>query len=218
MSCSKCSQCVGIELEFDNKLATEELQKYRNEGPIEKTRVLIDALKAEGISGMTLLDIGGGIGAIQHELLKAGVSSCVDVEGSEAYIEAVREEARRQGHKDRITHLRGDFVDLAADIPQCDIVTLDRVICCYHDVRSLVEKSAARAGVLYGLVYPLSNWKARFAGFLENLSHRLDRSPFRFFVHPPEVVEEILHSEGFEQRFHQEMGMWQIVVYRRVQS
>jgi magnesium-protoporphyrin O-methyltransferase len=178
--------------------------------------MLIDALKAEDISGMTLLDIGGGIGAIQHELLKAGVSKCIDVEVSEAYIEAVREEARRQGNEDGIVHLRGDFVDLSADISQCDIVTLDKVICCYHDVKSLVGKSAAKARVLYGLVYPLSNRKARFAGFIENVEHRLHRSPFRFFVHPTEVVEEILRTQGFEQRFYQKAGMWQTVVYRRV--
>jgi len=218
MSSCRCSQCIGIEREFDQKLANEELQKYRNEGPIENTLALIDALKAEGISGAALLDIGGGIGAIQHELLKAGVSSCINVEVSQAYIDAATEEAMRQGHEDRMTHLLGDFVDLAADIPQCDIVTLDRVICCYHDVRSLVEKSAAKAGVLYGLVYPQGNWRAKFAGFLENLSHRLHKSPFRFFVHPPEVVEEILRREGFEQRFYRESGLWQIVIYRRVQS
>jgi hypothetical protein len=216
MSCSHCSQCIGIELEFDHKLAEQELEKYHKDGPLEKTRTLIEALQTEGISGMTLLDIGGGVGVIQHELLKAGVSRCINVEAAQAYIEAAKEEARRQGHEDRVTHLHGDFVDLFADIPQCDIVTSDRVICCYHDVRSLVEKSAARAKVLYGLVYPLNNWKARVAGALENLSHRFHRSPFRFFVHPTEVVDEILCKEGFEQRFYQEDGMWQIVVYRRV--
>jgi magnesium-protoporphyrin O-methyltransferase len=128
----------------------------------------------------------------------------------------MREEARRQGHEGAMVHLRGDFVDLAADIPQCDIVTLDRVVCCYHDVKSLVEKSAAKTRLLYGLVYPLSNWKARLAGFLENVYHRLHRSPFRFFVHQTKVVEEILRTEGFEQRFYKKAGMWQIVVYRRV--
>jgi magnesium-protoporphyrin O-methyltransferase len=216
MGCCRCSQCVGIQREFDRKLATKELQKYRKEGPTGETRMLIDALKAEGIAGMTLLDIGGGIGAIQHELLKAGVRNCIDVEVSAAYIEAATEEARRQGHAGRLTHRRGNFVDLAADILQCDIVTLDKVICCYHDVKSLVEKSAARARVLYALVYPLNNWKARVAFFLENISYRLHRSPFRVFVHPTEVVEEILQTEGFEQRFYQKEGMWQIVVYRRV--
>ncbi|MFW9910810.1 MAG: hypothetical protein ACFFEF_19820, partial [Candidatus Thorarchaeota archaeon] len=77
---------------------------------------------------------------------------------------------------------------------------------------------AERARLLYGLVYPLNNWKARIAGIKENLTYRLKRSPFRFFVHPIEVVEEILRAEGFEQRFYQEEGMWQIVIYRRVQS
>lgn len=213
-----CNQCVGIELQFDHKVATKELQQYREEGPVKTTQMLIDALKTEGVSGMTLLDIGGGIGAIQHELLKAGVSSCIDVEAAHAYIEAVKEEAVRQGHADRIEYLHGNFVDLAADIPQSDIVTLDRVICCYHDAQSLVEKSLAHAGRLYGLVYPRNTWSARIAGVLENLSYRLRRSPFRFFLHPTELVEEIIRANGFERRSYQEKGKWQIVVYGRVQS
>ncbi|TFG94558.1 methyltransferase domain-containing protein [Candidatus Thorarchaeota archaeon] len=213
-----CSQCVGIESHFDQKKATEELLQYRKEGPVKTTRLLIDALIAEGISEMTLLDIGGGIGALQHELLKAGVSSCINMEASKAYIEAVKEEAERQGHADRIRHLHGDFVDLAENLSQCDIVTLDRVICCYHDVKGLVEKSSALARKVYCVVYPLDCWSVRIGGVLENLSYRLHRSPFRFFVHPPEVVDEILRAEGFEQRFYQEEGMWQIVVYRRVRS
>jgi hypothetical protein len=211
-----CSQCVGIECHFDQKKATEELQTYRNEGPIKTTQILIDALIAEGISEMTLLDIGGGVGAIQHELLKLGVSSCINVEASQAYIEATKEEAKRQGNSDRVNHLHGNFVDLAADLPQCDIVTLDRVICCYHDMEGLVEKSSALTRRVYGVVYPRETWLTRIAGAFENLEYRLKRSPFRFFVHPPEVVEKILHKEGFERRFYQETGMWQIVVYGRV--
>lgn len=211
-----CSQCVGIELEFDNKKAAKELLQYRNNGPLKKTQMLIDALVAEGVSEMTLLDIGGGIGAIQHELLKAGASSCINVEASKSYVEVVKGEAENQGHADRIRHLHGNFVDLAGDLPQCDIVTLDRVICCYHDVQNILERSLTLARNLYGLVYPLDNWFNRISGFLENLWHRLHRSPFRFFVHPPEIVEEIIHDRGFERFFHQKVDMWQIVVYRRV--
>jgi len=211
-----CSQCVGIELEFDEKKAKKELLKYRKDGPLKATGLLIDALMAEDVSGMTLLDIGGGVGAIQHEMVKAGVSSCISVEAAQAYVKAVKEEAERQGHAERITHLHGDLVDLAADIPQCDIVTLDRVICCYHDVQSLVGKSIALTKGLYGLVYPLDNWRNKIAGALENAYHWLRRRPFRFFVHPPEVVEEIIRNQGFERIFYQEESMWQIVVYRRI--
>ncbi|MFW9959368.1 MAG: methyltransferase domain-containing protein, partial [Candidatus Odinarchaeota archaeon] len=200
-----CRQCTSIEEHFDENYVAKELKKYRKEGPEKTTQVLINALLAEGVSGMTLLDIGGGIGVIQHELLRAGVSSCINVEASSAYIEAAKEEAQRQGHAESMKHLCGNFVDLAADIPQCDIVTLDRVICCYHDVEKLVEKSSVLAGELYGLVYPLNNWKARFLGALENLTYRLHRSSFRVFVHPTDVVEDIVRGNGFERLFYREI-------------
>src|SRR3972149_5948454 len=67
-----CAQCQGIERMFDRRAAERELRQYRAAGPGGTTRLLIDALKAEGVAGLTLLDIGGGGGAIQHELLRAG--------------------------------------------------------------------------------------------------------------------------------------------------
>ena len=130
--------CQSIETHFNKKTVAKELKRYREKGPLKVTRVLIEALKAEGIEGMTLLDIGGGVGSIQHELLKAGVSNIINVEASKAYIEAAKEEAERQGHADQVSHHHGNFIDLAPDIPQVDIVTLDRVICCYHDMQALV--------------------------------------------------------------------------------
>ncbi|MFQ5832265.1 MAG: methyltransferase [Candidatus Thorarchaeota archaeon] len=210
-----CSQCQGIESKFDRKKAAKELEKYRKDGPDETTRILIDALKAEGVDGMTLLDVGGGVGAIQHELLQAGVSSCINAEASQAYVEATKEEANRQNHADRISHIHGNFVDKAADIPESDIVTLDRVICCYHDVDALVRTSSVLARRIYGVVYPRDTWRAKIATALENLYFRAQRNPFRTFVHPPEIVESILLDMGFERRFYHEKGIWQVVVYGR---
>jgi len=178
--------------------------------------MLIDALKEEDISGMTHLDIGGGVGTIQHELLKAGVSSCFNVEASLAYVKAVKEEATRQGHADSISHLHGNFIDLAKDVPQRDIVTLDRVICCYHDVSALVGLSSERAERMYGVVYPRNTWWTRILCALANLQFRIQRNPFRTFIHPTEVVEEIVRSKGFVRRFFHEARQWQVVVYERV--
>lgn len=212
-----CSQCVGIELKFDRKKAAQELQEYRKEGPKNTTRKLIDAVMTENISEMTILDIGGGVGAIQHELLKAGASSSINVEASQAYIKAAKSEAKRQGHAVRISHFHGDFVDLAEDIPECDIVTLDKVVCCYHDMRGLVEKSSARARRVYGLVYLRDHWYAKIWTALDNFRNMLRRNSFRQFVHPPEEVERILSRKGFQKRFHHEVGTWLTVVYSRAQ-
>jgi ubiquinone/menaquinone biosynthesis C-methylase UbiE len=80
-----------------------------------------------------LLDIGGGIGAIQHELLDAGATHATCVDASAPYLDAARQEGGSRGHDGRVTYLHGDFVDLADSIPPADIVTVDRVLNVYPE-------------------------------------------------------------------------------------
>jgi len=210
-----CRQCRGIEEFFDQKWANSELKSYRKRGPRKTTQVLVDAIAASPLQGKSLLDIGGGVGAIQHELLKAGVGSATAVDASAGYIKVAREEAERQGHDNRINYLHGDFVDHAATLEPADIVTLDRVICCYHDVEQLVGESSRRASEVYGLVFPRDNWAVR-AGFgLFNFYLWLRRSPFRVFVHSSTYVDSLVRGNGLEQRFRRQTMMWQVVVYGR---
>ena len=140
-----CCQCQGIEDLFNEQLVSKELTQYRIKGPEKTTRMMIDALKTGGIQGLSLLDIGGGVGAVQHELIEAGLKHAIDVDASKSYIHAAREEATRRGIADRVSFQHGNFVDLAAQITPADIVTLDRVVCCYPDMEKLVGLSAARA-------------------------------------------------------------------------
>jgi Methyltransferase domain len=209
-------QCHGIERFFSDRVARRELKRYRRRGPLRTTRLLVEALEREGIRDLTLLDIGGGIGAIQHELLEAGASRATDVDGSIAYLRAAREESERRGSAGRVDYHHGDFVELAPSIEAADIVTLDRVICCYDDVRSLVALSAARAQRLYGLVYPREALWIRAGFTVINWVMRLRRSPFRVFVHSSATVEETLRAEGFDRRFYRHGGpMWRVAVYVR---
>ncbi len=211
-----CCQCPGIETRFDQKYVAKKLKEYRKNGPKKTTWQLIKALQAEGVDGMTLLDIGGGVGDIQHEMLRSGVRYATNNEASTAYLEACRQEAERLGYSNQIRHIQGNFVELAKDIAPADIVTLDRVICCYHDMPSLVNLSAQKARRFYGLVYPLDKWWIRLGILLYyNFRHWLLRNPMRIFVHPPEAVEAVIQSNGLERRFYRAMGPWQVVVYAR---
>jgi magnesium-protoporphyrin O-methyltransferase len=158
--------------------------------------LLIAALEAAGVEGLTLLDIGGGVGILQHELLKDGAARAVAVDASSAYLQAARQEAERRGHADRVTYHQGDFVELASRLPQADIVTLEKVICCYPDMRALVGLSSARAGKLYGVVFPRDTWWMKLGGRVANLFLRLQRSAFRLFVHPTEAIEIAGRSSG----------------------
>jgi 2-polyprenyl-3-methyl-5-hydroxy-6-metoxy-1,4-benzoquinol methylase len=210
-----CCQCQGIEAEFNRKTAARQLRRYRENGLAKTTVMLTDALTREGVDGMTLLDIGGGIGAIQHELLAAGAKAATNVEASTAYIEAAREEAGRRGQADRVAYHPGDFVDLAPGIGPADIVTLDRVICCYHDMGELVGASSARAQRLYGLVYPRDTWWTRLGITLLNLVLWVQRSPFRTFIHATQEVDAVVRGNGLERRFYEKTLVWQVVVYAR---
>ena len=211
----KCSQCQGIERLFDAKMAAKELKGYRRKGPSRATHMLIEALKAQGVEGLTLLDIGGGVGAIQHEMLDAGVSSATSVEAAPAYVEAAKAEAQRRGHGDRVTYHFGDFVDLAPQIQPADIVTLDAVICCYHDMEALVGLSSQRARKLYGLVYPPDTWWAKLGVGVFNFFYWARRRRFRAYVHPTQAVDAIVRGNGFQRRFYGRTPVWQVVVYGR---
>ena len=212
-----CCQCKGIERLFNEKEAGHKLKSYREDGPTGTTRILIDAIKglAKGVEGMTLLDIGGGVGAIQHELLRAGAESAIGVDASTAYLHAAQEEAKRQGHADRVSYHHANYVDYAPQIQPVDIVTLDRVICCYHDVQALVGLSVVKANALYGLVYPRDTWWVKSAIYLANLYFRIVRNPFRTYVHPTQTVNSLVRENGLQQRFYKTSGPWQVVVYTR---
>ncbi|RMH78740.1 MAG: class I SAM-dependent methyltransferase [Calditrichaeota bacterium] len=211
-----CPQCAGLERLFNRRFARLELWMYHRKGPAKTTRLLIEAVKSLPVEGATLLDIGGGIGAIQHHLLKAGMNRAIHVDASTAYIQSAREEARRQGLLERIEYHHGDFVELAPTLPEADVVTLDRVICCYPDMPGLVSASLSKARRLYGLVFPRDVWYVKVGRPLLNFGCWITRNPYRFYVHPSREVDALITGEGFSRVFFRKTFTWQVVVYRRM--
>lgn len=211
---SQC-QCKEIESVFDRALAEDELEKARRRGPRRTTRMLLSAIQARGVAGRTLLDIGGGVGTIQHALLAAGLKEAVDVDASSAYLKTARREARRLGFEERVQYHHGNFVELARQVRKADIVTLDRVICCFDDVHELVDSSAKKARRLYGLVYPRDAWWTRLGVRTINFMRRLRNDDFRIFAHPTRAVESILVSHGLRRIFRRRWGMWQVALFAR---
>ncbi|MGH2582564.1 MAG: class I SAM-dependent methyltransferase [Anaerolineales bacterium] len=210
-----CPQCEGIELTFNEENADNDVRVYRAEGPEETTQWLIDELKNQGIEGLTLMDIGGGIGMIQHALLKSGAAHAVHVDASSAYIEAAQREAKRRKLGDKIEWHHGNFVDLAPSLSPADIVTLDKVICCFDDMPALVRASAKLAKRFYAVVYPRDIWWFRLASRVMNFFQVLFRNPYRMFVHPAEKVERLIKRAGLRRTFYRTNWLWQVAVYSR---
>jgi 2-polyprenyl-3-methyl-5-hydroxy-6-metoxy-1,4-benzoquinol methylase len=210
-----CCRAQALDTEFSERIAAMNLRHYRRRGPSKTTRILVEALRAEGVAGRTLLDIGGGVGAISHELLRSNLSHATSVDAAGAYVDASRKEAERQGHSGRLSLRHGDFVMLADDIKPADIVTLDRVICCYPDMPALVDSSVAHARQAYGLVYPRDVWWTRQGARMLNAYFRLRRHSFRTFIHSAESVHARVVAQGFQLQFRQLTAVWQVQVYTR---
>jgi magnesium-protoporphyrin O-methyltransferase len=208
--------CQGVDEVFGEKTAARDLRRYRKRGPSRQTRLLLDAIRREGVERASVLDIGGGVGAIQQELLAAGAARATAVDASTAYLRAARGEAERRGTAARVTYRAGDFVAMAEEVEPADVVTLDRVICCYPDMESLVGRSAARARRVYGLVYPQDAWWVRIGIRAANLTLRLSRRAFRAHAHRTAAVDAVATAQGLELALRRRVGpVWQVALYTR---
>ena len=200
---------------FDQKSADEDLARYRRHGPDRTTRMLLDMIRSVGLRDATVLDVGAGIGVIGHELLADVADHAVLVDASPPAIDAARAEAQRRGNLDRIEFVEGDFVARASAIDRAHIVTLDRVVCCYADVTSLVRMSASRARALYGLVLPRDRTIMRIGLRLLNLSFRIRGLSYRNYAHPNWVVDALVADAGLRPRMEDRTFGWRVVLYDR---
>jgi SAM-dependent methyltransferase len=200
---------------FDEREAERDLADWREHGPREATQDLIDALRADGVEGASLLDIGAGVGTVHLELLAAGAARAVDVDASVAFLAAARAEAVRRGVDDRVEHRFGDVVQLAAELQPADVVSLDRVICCYPDLPGILRAAMAPRPRLIGLVHPNDRWWMRGSMAFFNALGRLLRRHHSFFVHRTAEIDRLMRDGGFVVGSTGGGRVWRVAVYRR---
>jgi magnesium-protoporphyrin O-methyltransferase len=163
-----------------------------------------------------LLDVGGGIGAIHHELLEDVAREATHVDASSAYLKVATEEARRRGHSERVRFIHADFTDVADDLPKADVVTLDRVVCCYPDYRGLLQAAARKSRRAVAMTYPRETWYMRIALRVANFFQWLSRDSFRIFLHPVADMESLLNGEGLKRVSTHRLFVWEMALYQRV--
>jgi SAM-dependent methyltransferase len=200
---------------FDDKEARHDLDEWHRKGPPKATADLIEAIRAEGVEGGSVIDIGAGVGILQVELLEAGLANAIDVDLSSAFLAAARAEAERRGLADRIEYRYGDAVDVLPHLRQVDLVTLDRVVCCYPDVGALLTAAGGRATRMVGLVHPNDAWYLRAAAAVNHLFSAIFRRHHRFWAHRRREIDRIMEEAGFIAIHRGGSRVWRSVLYRR---
>jgi 16S rRNA G966 N2-methylase RsmD len=189
--------------------------RYRKKGLDETARRMVEFLESRGIEGATVLEIGGGVGEIQIELLRRGAARALNLELSPAYEQEANRLLREAGLEERAERRLHDIAVEPEGVEAADIVVLHRVVCCYPDYERLLGAAAQHARRLLVFSYPPRNAASRSSLAALNLVFKLLRKEFRTFAHPPSAMLALLGQRGLRRTFAHHALVWQVAGLER---
>src|SRR5918911_3434631 len=212
---ARCCTPAGYRKVFGERAARRDARRYRRRGLDRAARHAVGFLTGRGVEGDSVLEVGGGVGAIQLELLKAGAARSVDVELSPEYEPVAAELLREAGLEGRVERRLGDFVVERETFEPADDVVLHRVVCCYHDPEALVGAAAERARRRLVLTFPPDGLAFRLGSRVVNAFLGLTGTEFRTYVHPVATILGAARSRGLEPAFEARTAIWRVVGLER---
>ena len=190
-------------------------RRYRRSGPEPVQRKLLAGLTAAGVTGASILEIGCGTGELQRRVLAAGAASAVGIDIASGMIDQARAAAARTGVAPRTTFLIGDAVERAAELPPAAVVLLDKVLCCYPEIDTLLSMSLERAQRLYAVVVPRPHWLVAAVWRLGIAVFKLLRNSFHPYYHDWQRTAATIAAAGFERIFAARTLAWEAWIFRR---
>ena len=206
-----CCASKDYERLFGRRGAARAAQRYRERGLTGTARELVEL--AGDVRGESVLEVGGGIGSIELELLAAGADRATNIELSSEYEHAANELLAERGLEGRVDRRIGDFVDDAAQFGPHDVVVMHRVVCCYPDVDALVGAAAERTKRQLLLTYPRERPLIRLALGCVNLMLRVSGNAFRVYVHPFDRIAAAAGRHGLELARREQGRVWESAVF-----
>ena len=200
---------------FKPRVARRSLERYRKKGLDDLERRMVAAASGEGLADARVLEIGGGIGTLQAELLERGAEQGEVVELVSAWEPYARELARERGIEERTSFRIADVLDRPEGIEAADIVLLNRVVCCSPDGIALAAQAAQLARRTLVFSFPRDVVWVRVGLALLNAGLRIARRPFRVFVHQPAELVRASERAGLSLVESGQGALWAFVALRR---
>jgi hypothetical protein len=200
---------------FDDKNARSDARNYLSKGLDPVGQRMVDEIVRRGVAGATVLEVGGGIGALEIDLLRAGAARASNVEIVATYEQPARELLETLGLTGRVDRKVLDFASSADEVANADIVVLHRVVCCYPDMEALVRASAEHANRILALSFPSDRWWWHLGQWLSRGWFRLRGCAFRLYLHDPRKILATAESAGLRPIHRRHGIVWQIAVLER---
>ena len=208
---SDCCTPRGYRQMFTERSAAAAAKRYRNKGLDPTSLRIVDLVRGQGVEGKTVLEVGGGVGGIQLELLKAGAASATSIELTPTYEAAAAQLLAEMGLESRVERRVADFVEGAATVETADIVVLNRVVCCYPDMPRLVSAAAGRTRGTLVMSFPKRRWWTRVVLAMGNSGLWLARREFHVFIHRPSRIRETAEAHGLTVQSDEPGFFWEVM-------
>jgi hypothetical protein len=200
---------------FSSRLARRSLARYRRKGLDKLERLMLTSAAARGLGGARVLDIGGGVGTLQSELLESGAERGEIVELVSSYEPYGRELAREKGLEERTSFRVADLLEQPEDVAPADVVVLNRVVCCSPDGIQLAGFAARLTRRTLVISFPRDRLLVRLGLRLVNGWQRLVGRTFRVFLHPPAAILASAEAEGLRLAERGGGRLWEFVALSR---
>jgi 2-polyprenyl-3-methyl-5-hydroxy-6-metoxy-1,4-benzoquinol methylase len=201
---------------FNERFARRRAARYRRRGLDRTARRMVDLLPPEAVDGGTVLEIGGGVGEIQLELLRRGAVRATNLELSAAYDAEAQRLLAETGLAGRVERRLVDIATSDGAVEPADVVVLHRVVCCYPDQARLLAAAAGHARRAVVLSFPPRNALSRLVIGTQNAFFRAIGSSFRVFAHPPREMLAVLDAHGLRPSPVRRSGLWRVAVAARL--
>ncbi|MGE0027981.1 MAG: SAM-dependent methyltransferase [Thermoleophilia bacterium] len=199
---------------FSERVARRDARRYARRGLDRTSRRVVAMAGRHGVGGRSVLEVGGGVGAVPIELLRAGADRAVVLEMSPAYDVPARELVDAAGLGGRVERRIADLAT-TPDVPAADLVVMNRVVCCDPEGPRLAGAAAAHTRSLLLVTYPRASWWTRLAVGSLNAVQRLRRDPFRVHVHPPAAIAAAVRAEGLAPADLRRGVFWELRSFTR---
>jgi tRNA1(Val) A37 N6-methylase TrmN6 len=210
-----CCDGDGYDRVFNDRFAARVARRYRKHGLNATSTRMLEYLCDRGIEGASVLEIGGGVGEIQLELLRRGAAHVTNLEISTNYEAEAERLLGQAGMTGRVTRRLLDIARSPDEVEPADVVVLHRVVCCYPDYEALLSAAGSRAQHLLVFSHPPGNTLSRGIVWAENLIRRAKGQSFRAFVHPPDAMVSVLSGTGLTARYRHQGRAWHVVGLER---
>ena len=196
---------------FGPRFARHLVRRYRKRGLDKTAARIVEFVTSHGVEGTTVLEVGGGVGDIQLELLRRGARAATNLELAGVYDAAADQLAAAAGVRDRVTRRLLDIATQPDAVEPADVVILHRVVCCYPDYERLLTAATDHTRGLLVFSHPPRNLASRAVKTAQNATFRLMGRSFRTFTHSPEAMVAVAESRGLRREYAHRGRVWQVV-------